>query len=111
VFGFSFLNSVFVIIYGMGTCSLNETMTEHALLPTDGAVMFECQSGLLSIIDTVKARTMLYIERKKKKFVVYGNIKFVCFEIFSCHSDLLLGFPNQQKSSLPAASVKKQHYL
>jgi hypothetical protein len=95
----------------MGTSSLNETMAEHALLPIDGAVMYECQSGVLSIIDTVKARTMLYIERKKKKFVVYGKIKFVCFEIFSYHSNLLLGFPNQQKSSLPAVSVKKQHYL
>jgi hypothetical protein len=59
VFGSSFLNSVFVIIYGMGTSSLNETIIEHALLPADGTVMYEFQSGVLSIIDTVKARTML----------------------------------------------------
>jgi hypothetical protein len=54
VFGSLFLNSVFVII-----SSLNETVIEHALLPIDRAVIYECQSGLLSIIDTVKARTML----------------------------------------------------
>lgn len=59
VFGSSFLNSEFVIIYGTGTSSLNETVIEHALLPTDGGVIYECQSGVLSIIGTVRARTML----------------------------------------------------
>jgi hypothetical protein len=60
VFGSSFLNSVFVIIYGMGTSSVNnETVIEHAFLPTDGAVIYECKSVVLSIIGIVKARTML----------------------------------------------------
>jgi hypothetical protein len=59
VLGSSFLNSVFVIIYGMGASSLNEAVIEHVLLPTDGAVIYECQSGVLSIIGTVKARSML----------------------------------------------------
>lgn len=59
VFGSSFLNSVFVIIYGMGTSFLNQTPIEHALLPTGGAVIYECQSGVLSITGTVKARIML----------------------------------------------------
>lgn len=57
--GSSFLNSVFAVIYGMGTSSLNETVIKHALPPTDGAVIYECQSGVLSIIGTVKARTVL----------------------------------------------------
>jgi len=43
----------------MGTSSLNEIIIEHALLPIDGAVIYECQSGVLSIMGTVKARTML----------------------------------------------------
>ena len=51
VLGSSFLNSVFVIIYGMGTSSMNnKTVIEHSLLPTDGAVIYECKSGVLSII-------------------------------------------------------------
>lgn len=49
--GSSFFNSVFIIIYGMGTSSVNnKTVIEHSLLPTDGAVIYECKSGVLSII-------------------------------------------------------------
>lgn len=48
--GSSFLNSVFVIIYGKSTSVKNKTVIERTLLPTDGAVIYECKSGVLSII-------------------------------------------------------------
>jgi len=69
VFGSSFMNSVLIIIYGMGTSSLNETVVEHALLPTDGAVIYECQSGVLSIIGTVKARTCCRFKGRRRKLL------------------------------------------